>query len=87
MQRSNMFVLYRQIPDTTEGAKAPFVRVYFSGYGLSDDPDKNYSQALAKANVLDKKTAFNFAVKYSVNGDVWSVGELISDAKGTRVEE
>lgn len=85
MQRSGQFVLYRQVM-APEGSPHPFVRVYFCGYGSGED-NNNYSSNLGRAMVVSKAEAFKFALKYTTPDENWCVGELISDAKGTRVEE
>lgn len=51
-----------------------------------DRPYRNRVRAIPRpaARTFDKRSAFEYALRI---GNGWAIGELISDAKGVRVEE
>lgn len=84
-QRSGVFVLYRKLPDDGGIRAYPNPKYeYMQQVVYRDTPTDVATTDLAKAMHLEKKAAFGQAIK---NDGKWSVGELVSDAKGIRVEE
>lgn len=91
MQKSGVYVLYHKLPgehgqQDNPAAPAPAKFEYKKVILRRTGRDDNTTRDLDEAVQLDKRTAFAEATKRD-DGGPWAVGELVSDAKGVRVEE
>ena len=88
MQRSGMYVLYRDVNVVRDGLVVPDPkqRQYFATLDRREryDQDGNpITSTLGAAATLSKQGAF----EHALDKPGWAVGELISTADGLRVEE
>lgn len=80
MQKSGVFVSYRRVLSNGVVTSTEYVKQIMHRISRADIS----TGSLAEAVQLDKKSAFKQA---TMDYAGWSVGELISDAHGIRVEE
>lgn len=84
MQKSNTFVLYKKVANHQPQGNT-WVYNYLKQASNREGPQDLSTADLREAVITDKAIAFKWAV--TQDGGPWAVGELVSDAKGVRVEE